>query len=32
MGLYDHVRIEDGLKINLPEFDGDPTDVDLILR
>jgi hypothetical protein len=28
MGLYDHVRIENGLKIDLPEFDGDPTGVD----
>ncbi|MFD1513483.1 hypothetical protein [Halomarina rubra] len=27
MGLYDHVRLEDGLDIDLPEFDGDPTTV-----
>lgn len=28
MGLFDHVRIEDGLDIALPEFDGDPTTID----
>lgn len=28
MGLYDHVRIEDGCDIDLPGFDGDPATVD----
>lgn len=28
MGLFDRVRIEDGLDIDLPEFDGDPTSID----
>ena len=28
MGLFDHVRIEDGFGFDLPGFDGDPTSVD----
>ena len=28
MGMFDYVRLEDGLDIDLPGFDGDPTSVD----
>lgn len=28
MGLYDQVRIENGLDIDLPDFDGDPSQVE----